>query len=82
MNGGRLDSETKSQVENSLRTAIKLNPSFAPAYDQLGGIFSECSARILMKLTPLALNAVQLDPGNLHYRLNTANILAANGTRN
>ena len=74
MNGGQLDSENKSQVESSLRTAIKLNPSFAPAYDELA-VFYGMRRENLEEAHTLALNAVQLDPGNLHYRLNTANIL-------
>jgi predicted Zn-dependent protease len=74
MNGGQLDPENKSQVENSLRTAIKLNPSFAPAYDQLA-VFYGMRRENLDEAHTLALNAVQLDPGNLHYRLTTANIL-------
>jgi tetratricopeptide (TPR) repeat protein len=74
MNGGQLDSDNKSQVENSLRTAIKLNPSFAPAYDQLA-VFYGMRRENLDEAHTLVLNAVQLDPGNLHYRLSTANIL-------
>jgi Tfp pilus assembly protein PilF len=74
MNGGQLDPENKSQVENSLRTAIKLNPSFAPAYDQLA-VFYGMRHENLDEAHTLVLNAVQLDPGNLHYRLTTANIL-------
>jgi predicted Zn-dependent protease len=63
-----------TQVENSLRTAIKLNPSFAPAYDQLA-VFYGMRRENLDEAHTLVLNAVQLDPGNLHYRLSTANIL-------
>ena len=74
MNAGQLDSDNKSQVENSLRTAIKLNPSFAPSYDQLA-VFYGMRRENLDEAHTLALNAVQLDPGNLHYRLTTANIL-------
>jgi predicted Zn-dependent protease len=74
MNGGQLDPENKSQVENSLRTAIKLNPSFAPSYDQLA-VFYGMRHENLDEAHTLVLNAVQLDPGNLHYRLTTANIL-------
>jgi tetratricopeptide (TPR) repeat protein len=74
MNAGQLDSDNKSQVENSLRTAIKLNPSFAPSYDQLA-VFYGMRRENLDEAHTLALNAVQLDPGNLHYRLSTANIL-------
>ena len=74
MNAGQLDSDNKSQVENSLRTAIKLNPSFAPSYDQLA-VFYGMRRENLDEAHTLVLNAVQLDPGNLHYRLSTANIL-------
>jgi tetratricopeptide (TPR) repeat protein len=73
-NGARLDTETKPQVESSLRTAIKLNPSFAPPYEQLAVLFGT-ERENLEEAHTLILNAVQLDPGNLHYRLNTANIL-------
>jgi tetratricopeptide (TPR) repeat protein len=74
MNAGGLDTETKPQVESSLRTAIKLNPSFAPPYDQLA-VFFGTERENLEEAHTLILNAVQMDPGNLLYRLNTANIL-------
>ncbi len=74
VNSGQLDSENKSQVENSLRMAIKLNPAFAPAYDELA-VFYGMRRENLDEAHTLALNAIQLDPGNLHYRLSTANIL-------
>jgi tetratricopeptide (TPR) repeat protein len=74
MSGGQLDSEKKSQVENSLRTAIKLNPSFAPAYDELA-VFYGMRRENLDEAHMLVLDAVELDPGNLHYRLTAANIL-------
>jgi tetratricopeptide (TPR) repeat protein len=74
MNGGQVNSESSAQVESSLRAAIKLNPSFAPAYDQLA-VFFGMRRQNLEEAHSLSLHAVQLDPGNLHYRLNTANIL-------
>jgi tetratricopeptide (TPR) repeat protein len=74
VNSGQLDSENKSQVENSLRMAIKLNPAFAPAYDELA-VFYGMRRENLDEAHTLALNAIQLDPSNLHYRLSTANIL-------
>jgi tetratricopeptide (TPR) repeat protein len=51
MNGGQLDSGSKSQVENSLRTAIKLNPRL-PQLTISWQSFMECGARISTKLTP------------------------------
>jgi len=74
MNGGPLNSENKSQIESSLRAAIKLNPSFAPAYDGLA-VFFGMQRQNLEEAHMLAINAVQLDPGNLRYRMNTASIL-------
>lgn len=74
MNGGPLTSENKSQIESSLRSAIKLNPSFAPAYDQLAAFYG-MQHENLDEAHSLVLHAVQLDPGNLHYRVDTANVL-------
>lgn len=74
MNDG--DSLGDPRIEASLRTVIRLNPSFAQAYDRLAALY-------LMRHTNLDeahllnLHAVQLDPGNLDYRLNAANVLMA-----
>jgi len=59
------------QIEASLRAAIKLNPKFAPAYDQLA-VFYGMHHEKLDEAHMLDLQAVALDPGNLGYRLNTA----------
>jgi Flp pilus assembly protein TadD len=62
-------------IESSLREAIKLNPDFAPAYNLLANYY--CSQpENLEKAHMLSLQAVQLDRGNLAYRLNAANVLA------
>jgi len=74
MNSGQLNSENKSQVEKSLRAAIRLNPSFAPAYDELA-VFFGTQRQNLEEAHMLGINAVQLDPGNLRYRLNSASVL-------
>jgi len=74
MNGGPLDAEAEAQVESSLRAAIKLNPSFAPAFDLLA-VFYGNRRKNLEEAHMLDLNAVQLEPGNLTYRLNTARTL-------
>jgi Flp pilus assembly protein TadD len=75
---GKLDTETATQVESSLQAAIKLNPSFAPAYDRLA-VFYGMRHEHLEEAHTLELNAVQLDPGNLAYRLNTGMTLLAMG---
>jgi Tfp pilus assembly protein PilF len=74
MDSGHLTSDSEEQVENSLRTAIKLNPSFAPPYDRLA-VFYGMRRRNLDEAHMLANTAVQLDPGNLGHRLNAANVL-------
>jgi Tfp pilus assembly protein PilF len=74
MKEGSLTPEGEAQVERSLRTAIKLNPSFAPSYDELA-VFYGMRRKNLEEAHSLSLTAVQLDPGNVSYRMNTANIL-------
>jgi tetratricopeptide (TPR) repeat protein len=71
---GPLQAEEESQVESSLRASIKLNPKFAPGYDRLGA-FLAMRHRNLDEARLMALNAVQLEPGNLGYRMDTANVL-------
>jgi len=65
---------TGEDAENSLRKAIELNPRFAPAYDSLAVLYGRRHDK-LDEAHMLALQAIQLDPGNVNYRLNTANIL-------
>ncbi|HEY6339758.1 MAG TPA: tetratricopeptide repeat protein, partial [Candidatus Sulfotelmatobacter sp.] len=67
-----------AQVESSLRASIKLNPSFAPSYDALA-VFLGMRRRNLEDARMMALNAVQLEPANLNYRLNVANVLLRMG---
>jgi tetratricopeptide (TPR) repeat protein len=63
-------------VESSLRTAIKLNSSFAPSYDRLA-VFYAMHNRNLDEAHMLTVQAVVLDPGNINYRVNAANVLLA-----
>lgn len=64
------------KVENSLRQAIKLNPSFAPSYDQLA-VFLGSRHRNLDEAHMMGLAAVSLDPGNVAYRVHVASVLLA-----
>jgi tetratricopeptide (TPR) repeat protein len=73
MNGQLTEDEQRS-VETSLRTAIRLNPSFAPAYDRLA-VFLAMTHKDLNEAHVNALHAVQTDPSNVIYRLNAANVL-------
>lgn len=71
---GPLDSDSEKQVENSLRQCIKLNPSFAPAFDRLA-VFLGSRRRDLTEAHMMGLSAVTLDPANVGYRVNVANVL-------
>lgn len=63
-----------AQVEGSLRAAIKLNPSFAPAFDRLAA-FEGMRRKNLDEAHIMALTATELDPGNAGYRVTGANVL-------
>jgi hypothetical protein len=71
---GTVEPEDEARIESSLRASIKLNPSFAPSYSALG-VFLGMRHRNLEEARMLALSAVQLEPENFSYRMNTANIL-------
>jgi len=72
--GEQSDPEMDKQIESSLQHAIKLNPSFAPSYEGLA-LFYGMSGSNLPEAQRLITQAVQLDPSNLHFRTNAANIL-------
>ena len=71
---GTLAPADEAQVESSLRASIKLNPSFAPSYNALA-TFLGLRRRNLEEARMMGLNAVGLEPTNLGYRLNVANLL-------
>ena len=68
----------EAQIESSLRIAIKLNPSFAPSYDRLAA-FLGMRRRNLDEARLIGLTAVSLDPANIQYRVNVANVFMAMG---
>jgi predicted Zn-dependent protease len=72
MNEG--DSANDAQIESSLRASIRLNPNFAPAYDRLAGLFA-MRHKNLDEAHLLNVQAIQLEPGNMAYRMNAANVL-------
>jgi predicted Zn-dependent protease len=69
-----VDPGDDAQVESSLRAAIRLNPSFAPAFDRLAA-FEGMQHQNLEEAHMMALTATQLDPGNAMYRVTGANVL-------
>ena len=70
---GAQDSE-QEEVESSLRTAIRLNPQFAPAFDRLA-VSLAMQHKNLDEAHMMGLTAVSLEPSNVGYRINVANIL-------
>jgi Tfp pilus assembly protein PilF len=74
MSMGAADTDRDEQIESSLRTAIKLNPAFAPAYDELAKFYGMRMQK-LDDAHMLTLQAIQLEPGNLYYRIDAANVL-------
>jgi tetratricopeptide (TPR) repeat protein len=66
--------QDSADIETSLRTAIKLNPTFAPSYDALANYYVRSNAK-LSEAHLLNAQAIQLDPANLNFRLNAANVL-------
>jgi len=71
-----IDAGDDAKVENSLRQAIKLNPTFAPSFDRLA-VFLGRRHRDLEEAHRMGLTAVSLDPGNVGYRVNVSNVLMA-----
>ncbi len=70
----RNDNSKDAEIEGSLRATIRLNPNFAPAYDQLASFFS-MRRQNLDEAHTLNLQAVELEPGNITYRMNAATVL-------
>ncbi len=75
MSGAR-DASDQEQVENSLRTAIKLNPQFAPAFDRLA-VCLAMRNKSLDEARMMELTAISLDPADMGYRINMANVWMA-----
>lgn len=67
-------SSDDTKIENSLRTAVKLNPQFAPAFDSLA-VFLARHHRDLDEAHMMGLTAVSLEPENIGYRINVAYVL-------
>jgi Tfp pilus assembly protein PilF len=63
----------QEQVENSLRAAIKLNPLFGPAFDRMA-VFLAKRRKNLDEARMMGLTAISLEPANIGYRINVANV--------
>jgi len=62
------------RIEASLRSVIRLNPSFAPAFDQLAS-FYWMQHKNLQEASTLNSTAIQLDPGESIFLVNRANLM-------
>jgi Tfp pilus assembly protein PilF len=76
MSVGRVGQDQDEAIEASLRAAIRLNPSFAPSYDELAVFFAQ-ERRNLDEAYALETHAIQLDRANVGYRINAGNVLMA-----
>jgi tetratricopeptide (TPR) repeat protein len=63
-------------IEDGLHMAIQLNPRFAPSYDRLA-VFYTMRNENLDDAHALSLRAIELDPGEVAFRGNCANVLMA-----
>jgi tetratricopeptide (TPR) repeat protein len=70
------DTGNDALVESSLRQAIKLEPGLAPAYDALAHFYAE-RRRNLDEAHLLSLQAVQIEPEEVRYRINAAMVAMA-----
>ncbi len=68
------DTGHEDEIESNLRTAIKLEPTFAGSYDALGRFYA-MQQKNLDEARVLGLKAIQLEPEEIGFRLNYANIL-------
>ena len=71
---GMTDAAAQASIESSLRTVIRLNPSFALGYDALGMSYALRGKR-LDEAYQLLQTAVQLDPGTVEIRIDEAQVL-------
>jgi len=70
--------EPDPAIESSFRAAIDANPKFAPAYDGLASYYAMHHLN-LDEAYKLAVQAIKLEPGNLYFRMNAANVVSVMG---
>jgi TonB family protein len=71
---GLPDAAGQTRVEACLRTAMKVNPSFAPAYYGLGLLFT-LQGRDYNEARRWLEKSIEMDPGSVEYRIDHANLL-------
>jgi hypothetical protein len=74
------DDESIAKAQASLRTVVKINPAFAPAYDLLAyALGVPGSHQDLKEAYSMTLWAVQCEPGAIQYRFRAVEILEQMG---
>jgi len=73
---GTPDEAEAAKAEASLRIVIKSNPQFVPAYDALAYVLDlEGGKEKADEAHMMALQAVEMEPGNVFYRIRTMEVL-------
>jgi TonB family protein len=68
------DTVTGTRIESNFRTAIRLNPSFVPAYDGLAVLLSMHS-KSAAEAQRYMQKSTELDPGSVEVRIDESNML-------
>ena len=74
MRSGIAPGDQNSRLTTWLEKAVEMNPQFAPAYSTLASLYSTSPAT-RDKAIATCRKAVELEPGNLTYRINYAYVL-------
>jgi TonB family protein len=76
LKSGRIDNESLSKAEASLRAVMKGNPEFVPAYDAMAYVLNlEGGKERLDEAYMMTVQAVSREPGNVHYRIRGVEVL-------
>lgn len=78
LHGGIALSDQEAGLTTLLEKAVELNPQFAPSYSALASVYST-RAETRDKAILTCRKAVELEPGNLTYRINYGYVLLNTG---
>jgi TonB family protein len=78
--GGHHDEASLAKAEGHLRAAQKSNPEYVPAYDAMAYVLElEGGKEKLAEAYMNTLQATQREPGNVHYRIRSVEVLERQG---
>lgn len=76
LKGSGIDEKVLARAESSLRTVVKGNPEFVPAYDAMAYVLGlEGGKEKLDEAYRMTLQAVSREPGNVQYRIRSVEVL-------